>query len=244
MRRALRWTVGSLSGIAAVLVLATLITARPGDPTLYPPGADSAGVTVHIAANLHHSGLILPRAALADAAARRRLAAVAEVAARFARFDLLEFGWGDEAFYTRVPTKRELTVALALRALFRPGNATVLHVVGLDRHPRVAYPEASLTAVTLSARGFDELAQALDASFARSGRDGAIEVLRAGLYGPSAFYRARGTFNLFRVCNHWTADLLDAAGVPTTPVLATLPQGLLWDLSMRAKAQPVPPLAR
>ena len=50
------------------------------------------------------------------------------------------------------------------------------------------------------------------------------------------FYRAVGTFNLFRVCNHWIADLLDAAGVPTAPVLATWPQGLLWDLTTRAGA--------
>ncbi len=48
---------------------------------------------------------------------------------------------------------------------------------------------------------------------------------------------------MLRVCNHWIADLLDAAGVPTAPVLATLPQGLLWDLSTRAGAVPLPPTA-
>jgi hypothetical protein len=61
-----------------------------------------------------------------------------------------------------------------------------------------------------------------------------------GLYGPSRFYRARGTFNIFHVCNHWLADLLDAAGVPTAPVLATLPSGLFLDLQWRAGLRPLP----
>jgi hypothetical protein len=34
--------------------------------------------------------------------------------------------------------------------------------------------------------------------------------------------------------------MLDAAGVPTAPVLATMPQGLFFDLSMRAGATMLP----
>jgi hypothetical protein len=93
-----------------------------------------------------------------------------------------------------------------------------------------------MVALTLGEGGFSRLAAMLDATFARSGRDGTIDEMGPGLYGPSLFFRAVGTFHLFRVCNHWTADLLDAAGVPTAPVLATLPRGLLWDLSARAGA--------
>ena len=62
--------------------------------------------------------------------------------------------------------------------------------------------------------------------------------LGPGLYGPSLFYKAKGHFNLFRVCNHWIADLLDAAGVPTTPSLALLPAGLLADLTWRSGLSP------
>jgi hypothetical protein len=80
----------------------------------------------------------------------------------------------------------------------------------------------------------------LDATFARKGPDGGVEELGRGLYGHSLFYRAVGSFNVLRVCNHWIADLLDQAGVPTAPVLATMPQGLLWDLTWRAGAVPLP----
>nr|WP_244627004.1 DUF2459 domain-containing protein [Microvirga tunisiensis] len=39
---------------------------------------------------------------------------------------------------------------------------------------------------------------------------------------------------MFHVCNHWVADLLDAAGIRTTPGLAILPAGLLADLAWRS----------
>ena len=80
----------------------------------------------------------------------------------------------------------------------------------------------------------------LDATFARGG-DGRPEELGPGLYGPSLFFRANGTFHIFNVCNHWLAGLLDAAGVPTAPVLATLPFGLLLDLEWRSGLVRLPP---
>ncbi len=204
---------------------------RFGDAALYPPPPGSPRIEVFIVANLYHSGIILPRDAVAEAARRRNLSALAAVAARFEKFPRLEFGWGDEGFYTRVPTTAELTTALALRALLRPGNPSVLHVVGLAEHPRKAFPDASMVTLSLGESGFERLASCARCARSRAAGEGTIEELGPGLYGPSLFYRAVGTFNLLRVCNHWIADLLDAAGVPTAPVLATMPQGLLWDLS-------------
>jgi hypothetical protein len=91
----------------------------------------------------------------------------------------------------------------------------------------------------LSAEGFGRLVAKVDATFAR-GADGQPLDLGPGLYGPSLFYRAVGHFHIGHVCTQWVADALDAAGVPTAPVLATLPQGLFFDLSMRAGAKRVP----
>jgi uncharacterized protein (TIGR02117 family) len=240
VRRVLKWIAWSLGVLVAVLVVAAIATIRSGDARLYPPAPGAPRVEVHIVTNFYHSGLIVPREALAEAAQRRKLPALAAVTAQFAPYERLEFGWGDEGFYTRVPTSAELTTALALRALFLPGNPSVLHVVGFSEPPRIVYPQADLVALTLGEAGFDRLAVMLDATFARKGRDGSVEELGRGLYGHSLFYRAVGTFNVLRVCNHWIADLLGAAGVPTSPVLATMPQGLLWDLTWRAGAARVP----
>jgi hypothetical protein len=90
--------------------------------------------------------------------------------------------------------------------------------------------------VPLSRNGFDQMLAKLDATFVPP-QKGALPDLGRGLYGPSLFYPATGTFSAFRVCNHWIGDLLGAAGLPTNPVMATLPAGLLFYLRWKAGLQ-------
>jgi hypothetical protein len=125
-------------------------------------------------------------------------------------------------------------MALAIRALFRPGNPSVLHVVGVNGDPRAVFANSDLVRVHISDAGFARLTDMLDATFARRKGSFMPEELGPGLYGMSLFFRANGAFHLFNVCNHWIANLLAAAGVPTAPVLATLPFGLLLDLEWRS----------
>jgi hypothetical protein len=132
-----------------------------------------------------------------------------------------------------------VTIPLALRALFRPGNASVVHVVGLNAAPAIVFANSELVSLRLSGEGFARLLKKLDASFARTEGDAVLPDLGAGLYGASLFYRAVDTFHVFNVCNHWVARLLDAAGVPTAPVLATVPPGLLLDLRWRSGLRPL-----
>jgi len=49
-----------------------------------------------------------------------------------------------------------------------------------------------------------------------------------------AFFASRERFSALHLCNHWTAELLHAAGLPVTPVLDALPIGLGLDLRLRA----------
>ena len=237
-----RWTRGSGIGLAvgvAAFLAATLVTLRPGDRALYPAPAGEPTVAVFVVSHGYHAGIVLPRATLAEVASRRGYAALIAVSTRFAAFPFLEMGWGDEEFYRSVPTIASLTVPMASRALFLPGNRSVVHVVGLSYPPRAAFPAADIIALDLSAKGFDRTVGRIDATFAPAAGVPADDAGR-GLYGPSRFYRARGTFNIFHVCNHWLADVLDAAGVPTAPVLATLPAGLFLDLEWRAGLRPLP----
>ena len=115
-----------------------------------------------------------------------------------------------------------------------PSPALVAHAAGHVPDPRAMFANSDLVRVDVSGAGFARLAHMLDATFARGQGRFVPEELGPGLYGTSLFFRANGTFHLFRVCNHWIADLLDAAGVPTAPVLATLPSGLLFDLKWRS----------
>jgi uncharacterized protein (TIGR02117 family) len=219
---------------ASLFVVAVIGTARWGDRSLWPAAPGAPVTEVFVVSHGYHAGIIVPRKALAEQGSRRGLAALGYVATRFADYDRLEIGWGDEGFYREVATIESLGVMLALRALFRPGNASVLHVVGVKNDPRVVFPNSDVVRVGLGEPSLERVADRLEASFARDEDGLQPQELGAGLYGPSLFFRANGTFNIFRVCNHWIADLLDAAGVPTAPVLATLPFGLLLDLQWRS----------
>ena len=55
--------------------------------------------------------------------------------------------------------------------------------------------------------------------------------------GQGFFVSGEG-FSLVHLCNHWEAELLHAAGLPTTPVLDTLPAGLVLDLKLRSSPPP------
>lgn len=223
------------AALAIALVLAVWLTARPRDPNLYPPPPGEAAVTVRLVAQSWHSGLLLPRDTLARAAEEAGDGALLEVTERFRAYPALEIGWGDAGFYRTVPTLDALDWRLALRALFTPGGRpAVLHVVGVAAEPEAAFPGAGIVTLRLSQAGFRRLAAALGQAI--TVRDNHPVVLGPGLYGPSLFYAAEGRFSLLAVCNHWNAGLLAAAGVPVTPLLDTLPQGLALDLAWRAGA--------
>jgi uncharacterized protein (TIGR02117 family) len=230
---------GVLIAVALIFV-AVIATMRRGDASLWPPALGAPTTEIFVVSHGYHAGIVVPRRALADAASRRGLTALGEISTRFAAFDRLEIGWGDEGFYREVPTAASLTVAMAARALLRPGNRSVLHVVGVNNDPRAAFASSDMVRIELGEASFARLAEKLDATFARN-EAGRPEDLGPGLYGPSLFFRANGMFHIFNVCNHWLAGLLDAAGVPTAPVLATLPFGLLADLEWRSGLARLPP---
>ncbi len=230
-------------GLAVILVafvIAVVATARSGDAALYPPAPDAPTVGILVSHNGYHSGVLLPRAAVAALASQRGHGALIAATERFAAYRWIEIGRGEETFYRKVPTPGAAVLhpGVMLGALFRPGNAAVLHVVGAF-DPRIAFPEAHLAALDLSEAGFARLVAQLDASFARDDA-GLPRDLGPGIYGPSRFYGAVGSFNVLHVCTRWVADLLDAAGVPTSPALALMPQGLFLDLAVRSGVTALP----
>jgi uncharacterized protein (TIGR02117 family) len=240
MRKLARRSGWGLAGLFVVVGLATVLTARAGDPALWPPAADKVAAEIFVVSHGYHAGIAVSRPALAEIAGRHGHAALIAVAQRFSDYAWIEIGWGDEGFYTSVPQATSLTFAMAAPALFRPGNASVLHVVGLTAPPCTVFPAADIVQVDLSANGVARMMEQLERSFTRTGEPALPQALGPGLYGPSLFYRSVDTFHLFNVCNHWVARLLSAAGLPIAPVLATVPPGLLFDLKWRSGLRTLP----
>ena len=221
------------------MLLLAVVTARPADQALYPPAEGAPSVLVHVLSHGWHSGLATSRDALRASAERQGLGRLVAILDRFAGYPFTEIGWGEERFYQETPTTADLNLASALRALFRPGNTAVLHVVGLERAAPLVFRRSDVLAVRLSERGFDRLVRFLDASI-KPDATGLPHEIGRGLYGPSLFYAATGTFSLLQVCNHWVARGLGEAGLPYAPVLAVHPVPSFADLEWRAGALRLP----
>jgi uncharacterized protein (TIGR02117 family) len=204
-----------------------------GDRSLYPARRADDAVKVLLVSNGFHSGLILPRAALADAAGRSGRSALISVSSRFQHFDWVEVGWGDDAFYRATPTLDSFDWKLGLRAVLGFGGGSVIHVFGVLGDLRETYGNIDLVALSLSPEGFGRLLDRLDGSFVRDVNGFPVDLGR-GLSAASLFYGAHGTFFFGQMCNHWTAGLLAAAGVPISALLATWPRGLVFDLMHRS----------
>ncbi len=221
-------------GLAALLFICAgliLITARLGDSKLFPAKADA--VEVILVSNGYHAGLAVPRKALLEQASMQGLRSLISVSTRFQRYGWVEVGWGDAEFYQSTPTPGDIQWRLAAKALLGLGEGAVLHIVGLESDPEQVFSGTELVKIRLSPEGFARLAARMDSAFV-NGPEGQNVELGPGLYGPSLFYLAKGHFSLLNVCNHWIADLLDAAGVPTAPAISILPHGLIADLRLRS----------
>jgi uncharacterized protein (TIGR02117 family) len=219
-----RKTLLALLGLYLVFIAATL---RHGDRHLYP--ASDGSVTIYVLNNGFHSDLILPAdhvrahgGALARAGAAGGQAWIA-------------YGWGDASFFAATGSVQS-RLPDALRALFHPGNPSVIRVFGVS-DPRL-YDGRVVSPVRLSAQGFDALATHIEASFTRNGT-APIPVAIGD--GQDAFFQSPEHFSIVRLCNNWTADQLSAAGLPTAPAIDGLAPLLKLDLGLRAGVKPLKP---
>ena len=223
-----RWPIAlAFAGLWVVaFVLFVALTSRPGDPRLYPGGPRQAKVTIYLIDNGFHSDLVVPRPALF---AMPHATAVAAAIATDKPW--LALGWGDAKFYTG----QDFSTARApdgLRALLWPGNRSVVRIEGLPRSPDRLYADG-VHPIAVTQAGLERLVARIDQSLSIES-DGQPQRARAPSEPDTAFFKSVEHFSLLHLCNHWTAELLDAAGLPTTPVLDTLPAGLRMDLKLRA----------
>jgi hypothetical protein len=201
------------AGIGALVALGTWT--MPGDPALWPPSATEPGtVEVHILDNGFHTDLVVPRSVL-----EARAGPLAEAVRSLPPGDWILIGWGDARFYVdqrpigdRVPD--------GLRAFLRPGNASVLMLDPARRDPRDWIAAERRGSLRLSAAGFAAMADHIEASLALT--DGRARIATARPGDDARFFASREQFWIGRLCNHWSAGVLNAAGLPVRPFRAIL----------------------
>lgn len=195
--------------LAAVLLLALLYVATAFLLNLVPrEGQPTAGGDYRFYAcdNGVHVDLTLP---VATAARDWRVYFPAtHFAGDVAGAEFISLGWGARGFFATTPRWQNMRPGPVLSALFWL-DSSVLHV-SYHGDPAMA-PQCR--AIATDAAGRDRLFAYIEASL----------VLAAGLprreaiagYGPvDAFYVATGRYSLFRTCNIWSAEALNAAGAP------------------------------
>lgn len=219
-----RFLIAALIGLIAALWTLT----RPGDPALYPARPDEAGTHVYLLDNGFHTDLAVPRTALIEGGGP-----LAEATAGLAPGDWILIGWGDATFYVdQSPILGRL--ADGARAFFRPGNASVVMLDPQITDPRFRFRPEDRRMLRLSQAGTEALRARVQASLATdvAGRP----VMAATRLGDDArFFRSRETFWIGHLCNHWTAELLSAAGLPVRPFRAVT-SGEVMRTAARAEA--------
>lgn len=228
-RRALAGFAGLLAALGLLLFLGDL----PGDDNR---AGGQGPLSLLVVDHGYHAGVIIPRAALADRARARGLARLGAVADRFVAYDHVEIGWGDEGFYLNVPGLSLQALPHVLRALFATENRSVLHVVGITGPPAAYFAGSDMVRLGVDGAAFDRVAVEIDKTIAPDAEN-TVAVLGPGLYGPSLFFGADGTYHLTRNCNHWIARLVNVAGRPVSLPVATLSAGLMADLRWRSGAR-------
>ncbi len=210
MRRKRAGGVTATLAAGALGVLGALWTwTSPGDPSLWPPANGAPVVEAHLLDNGFHTDLALPRAAL-EARGGALGAAVRSLPAG----DWILIGWGDAKFYVdQSPIHHRLPDGA--RAFFRPGNASVVMLDPTQRAPSALSRENGRRVLRLTPAGFAGVAARIEASLDLSRGGPRIAAVRPG--DDARFFASRETFSIVHLCNHWTAAVLNAGGLPVRP---------------------------
>jgi hypothetical protein len=213
MGRAIRILMAGLVG--AILGLVSWSESGPAW-SLEGPGA----VPVRVDSNGFHTDLVMARAPLIA-----RGGPLADLVADLGPGDAVRIGWGDARFYVdQSPVTSRLPDGV--RALFAPDNPSVVMLSPLDRLNPVRNTDQQVQLI-LSPAAFEALAARIEASLDLPA--GAPRLSASGPDGRTRFYASTETFWIGRMCNRWTAEVLEAAGLTVHPGRTVVAGAVLAD---------------
>ncbi|WP_082526014.1 DUF2459 domain-containing protein [Brevundimonas sp. Root1279] len=217
----IRLPFGAWLAVAAAFgwLLAVLTWTAPGDPALWRASPDVEGFDVHLLDNGFHTDLAVPRDAL-----EFRPGPLADAVRSLPPGDWILIGWGDAKFYVdQSPISDRLLDGA--RAFFRPGNASVIMLDPAQKNPIDLFADEGRRSFRMSPEGFERMAAHIEASLDLS--TGAPRVAAARPNDDARFFASHEHFWIGRLCNHWTADVLNAGGLPVRPFRSIVSSELL-----------------
>jgi len=215
-----------------ILLVVVLLTLNPGDPEIYPATADPRPVWV--IDHGWHSGLVVGQAELRSAALSMELTdpdaadRIRWLSTRYPGAEWIEIGWGDADFYQSTPSIEDVDPWVGAKALFIPTESALQVVPGWGP-PDMAFASSDKQELRLSLDGFRKLALKLAEAVESN-----TNPMGESLYGEGHFFPSGKSYYLFRTCNHWVSNLLQAAGVPSSGIPGTFSSTLMIELRMRA----------
>lgn len=123
----------------------------------------------------------------------------------------IAFGWGDRKFYMETPEWSDLTLKVALSAIFWP-TPSAMHV---EYIPTKLNPAKHQRPVQLTADQYKQLVSYIKGSFQTDNDDEFMLIPDAGYTSEDNFYEAKEKFFFPKNCNNWVNSGLKAAGVKT-----------------------------
>ncbi len=228
-----RTGLGPLLAAAVLGAAAALWTwTAPGDLTLWRAGPGEPGVELHLLDNGFHTDLAAPRAAL-----EARGGPLAEAVRRLAPGDWILIGWGDAKFYVD-QSPMEGRLPDGARAFFRPGNPSVVMLDPAQADPRRLFAGDGRRTLRLTPAGFEAMAARIEASLDLS--DGGPRIAAAREGDDARFFASRETFSIAHLCNHWTAGVLNAGGLPVRPFRSIVSSELMAAIDRVELDRPAP----
>ncbi|WP_370238422.1 DUF2459 domain-containing protein [Brevundimonas sp.] len=201
MGGAIRILIAGLVGV--ILGLISWSETGPQQPLA---GADA--VPVRIDSNGFHTDLVMERAPLIA-----RGGPLADLVADLGPGEAVRIGWGDARFYVdQSPVTSRLPDGV--RALFAPDNPSVVMLSPLSRLQPGRNSDRQVE-LRLSPDAFEALVARIEASLDLPG--GRPRLSATGPDGRTRFYASTETFWIGRMCNRWTAEVLEAAGLTVHP---------------------------
>lgn len=120
----------------------------------------------------------------------------------------VSFGWGDLLFYENTPEWKDLTFKIAFKALFLK-TPSAIHTRFHDGIPK----NERIKSVMIDSLQYRMLSEYIQNTFLYDDEGNSQPVEGLHYSGKDAFYKARGSLNLFNTCNTWVNEALKHSGL-------------------------------